>query len=76
MVKNMCASEKYHSIDFFLTFICSQKQHFGTALIKEYIKSNEWQHTYPSYNDLTIFKKEEIKTSLLQASAGLALRDW
>lgn len=34
MVKNFCASQKYHKIDFFLTFICNQSIHFGVKEIK------------------------------------------
>ena len=29
MVRNLCASQKYHKMDLFLTFTCNQKKHFG-----------------------------------------------
>ena len=27
-VRNLCASQKYHKMDFFLTFTCNQSEHF------------------------------------------------
>ena len=32
MVKNLCASMRYHKMSFFLTFTCNQAQHFGFHL--------------------------------------------
>ena len=31
MVKNLCASMRYHKMTFFLTFTCNQAEHFGVA---------------------------------------------
>ena len=37
MVRNLCYSEKYHKWSHFLTFTCNQKNHFGTAPIKNWM---------------------------------------
>ena len=43
MVRNLCASQEYHTMSHFLTFTCNMKKHFGTKIIKQWIDSNEWQ---------------------------------
>ena len=58
MVKNLCVFQKYHNMDFFLTFTCNQKKHFGTSSIKDWLDSNNWQNNYSNYNDLTRFVKK------------------
>ena len=35
MVKNICSSQKNHKMDYFLTFTCNQKEHFGIKKIRE-----------------------------------------
>ena len=34
-VRNLCSSQKYHNMDFFLTFTCNQSAHFGISTIKK-----------------------------------------
>ena len=34
MVRNLCASQQYHTMTHFLTFTCNMKKHFGTKDIK------------------------------------------
>ena len=34
VIKNLMASQKYYPFDFFLSFTCNEKQHFGTKYIK------------------------------------------
>ena len=76
MVKNLCSSQKYHKMDFFLTFTCNQKKHFGMSPLKEWVDSKEWIKHYPDYHDLNVFEREEIEKAVLQASGGLLLRNW
>ena len=76
MVKNLCSSQQYHSWDWFLTFTCNQKKHFGTAPIKNWLDDKEWTKHYPDYEYLNLTEKKEIDDALLQASAGLLLRVW
>ena len=39
MVRNLCASQYYHNMDFFLTFTCNMKKLFGTSTIKSWLWS-------------------------------------
>ena len=41
MVRNLCFSQKYFPWDHFLMYICNQKNHFGTAPIKNWIDDGE-----------------------------------
>ena len=41
VVRNLCASQKYHHMDFFITLTCNQKKHFGVAPIKNWIDSGD-----------------------------------
>ena len=34
VVPNLCASQKYHDMDFFITLTCNQKKRFGVAPIQ------------------------------------------
>jgi hypothetical protein len=76
MVKNLCAAQYHHPMDYFLTFTCNQSKHFGTKNIKNWIDSYEWTKFYPSYKNLNKSQEEEIKTAIDQAAAGLLLRNW
>ena len=76
MVRNLTAAQKYYMMDYFVTFTCNQKKHFGTKPIKTWIDGDEWKQYYPGYFDLTSRERKEIKDQLLQASAGLLLRAW
>ena len=40
MVKNLCSSQKPHQWDNLLTNTCNQRNHFGTAPIKNGFKTN------------------------------------
>ena len=42
-VRNLCASQKYHKMDFFLTFTCNQSDHFGVSKIKNCLDSCDWE---------------------------------
>jgi hypothetical protein len=76
MVKNLCASEKYHPKDYFVTITCNQLKHFGTKILKEWIDSQEWVHMNPQFRNLTPIEKEEIQVAMAQAGSGLFLRNW
>ena len=76
MIKNLMASQKYFPFDFFLSYTCNQRLHFGTKPIKEWIDNDEWKTNFPHYDSLSADERQEIKNSLDQASAGLLLRAW
>jgi hypothetical protein len=76
MVKNLCASEKYHPKDFFITITCNQLQHWGTKYLKQWIDGDEWSHNIPNYQSMTEDEKKEIKIAVAQASSTLLLRNW
>ncbi len=42
-VRNLCASQSYHKMDYFLTFTCNQKEHFGMSKIKRWIDRDSWE---------------------------------
>ena len=76
MVKNLCSSQEYFPWDFFLTFTCNMRQHFGTKPIREWLDSDEWKEHYPRWESYTSTQQREIKQSLHQAASGLFLRVW
>ena len=76
MVKNLCASQKYHKMDFFLTFTCNQSTHFGVKAIKNWIDDCMWNKYFHGYQNLTSQENNEIKGALDQAASGLLLRNW
>ena len=41
-VSNLCASQKYHKMDYFLIFTCNQNEHFGMSKIKRWLYDGEW----------------------------------
>ena len=43
MVRNLCASKRYHIMTHFLTFTCNMRKHFGTKAIKLWIDGEEWK---------------------------------
>ena len=76
MTRNLCASQKYHKWDHFLTFTCNAKQHFGTAPIKNWVDNCGWEKYYQDFGELEEDEKEEIQEAIINASAGLILRVW
>ena len=76
MVKNLCASHKYHPMDYFITLTCNQLKHFGTSIIKEFIDSSDWHQYYTNFAKLNHSEQEEITSLLSQAASGLILRNW
>lgn len=76
MVKNLSASQKYHSMDFFLTFTCNMKKHFGVSFLKNWIDGVEWENYYPDFHDLDDVEKNEIRQAVQQAAGPLILRNW
>ena len=78
MVNNLCASQKYHKMDYFLTYTCNQAEHFGVCNIKNWVDSGSWSKYYPTMNfdNLADFEKQEIHESVIQASAPITLRNW
>lgn len=76
MVRKLCAAMFYHAMDYFLTFTCNQRNHFGTKPIKEYLDSGEWKKAIPFYEDLDLNEKEEFASSVEQSASGLLLRVW
>ena len=75
-VKNLCASQKYHPMHFFLTFTCNQKSHFGVKPIKQWLDNHEWNKFYPEFYSLSNSDKLELQVALDQSAAGLLLRNW
>ena len=75
MIKNLMSSQKYLPFNFFLTFTCNMRQHFGTKLIKEWIDGTEWKKI-PNYTSLNDSEQWEIKNALDQTAAPLLLRAW
>lgn len=41
MLQNLCASQHYHKLYFFLTFTCNSKPHFRTSAIKKWLDKKE-----------------------------------
>ena len=76
MVKNLCSSQEYFPWDFFLTFTCNMRKHFGTKPIREWLDNDEWKQHYPRWESYTFSQQIEIKKSLHQAASGLFLRVW
>ena len=76
MVKNLCASQVHHPMDFFLTFTCNQRKHFGTRQIKIWIDSMEWKDHFPKFGELNKYEVREIEKAMVQASASVLLRVW
>ena len=76
MVCNLSASQKIMKMDFFLTFTCNQREHFGTKPIKLWTDSDEWMKHFPKVGNLKASEIKELKRALIQASAALLLRVW
>ena len=76
MVRNLCAAQKYIQSDFFVTYTCNQKKHFGTKPIKEWLDSEEWIHEYKDFHKLPLHHQNEIKKAMVQASGVLMFRTW
>jgi hypothetical protein len=81
--KNLCASQPYHPMDYFITMSCNQKKHFGVKSIKKWVDGKEWtKHFHGWDEDLT--KKEKQKYSKqfdrhqlhFYAAIGRKLRNW
>ena len=45
-LSNLCASQKYHKMDFFLTFTCNQSDHFGVSKVKNWLDSRDWENIF------------------------------
>jgi len=76
MVKNLCASEKYHPKDYFVTLTCNQLCHFGTKIVKEWIDSEDCINEFYDYKKLLEREKAELRKAMCQAASGLLLRNW
>lgn len=76
IVRNLCASMSYLPKDYFLTFTCNQKQHFGVSKIKNWLDEEEWKKNYNNFESLTWWQKKEIEEAILQSSSSLFLRNW
>ena len=68
MVNNLCASQKYHKMDYFVTYTCNQAEHFGVCNIKNWVDNGEWNDHYPEFHFLPDFGKKEIHEAVVQAS--------
>ena len=75
-VRNLCSSQKYHKMDFFLTFTCNQSEHFGMAPIKKWLDSGLWKNNFPCFDTLSLWEQEEITKGMNQSAAGILLRTW
>ena len=76
MVRNLCASQRYHKMHFFLTFTCNQKKHFGTSAIKEWIDGDKWKTKWDGFEDLTPREQKEVHKQLMEAAGPLMLCNW
>ena len=76
MIKNLMASQRYYPFDFFLSFTCNMKLHFGTKPIKAWIDGIEWCKNFYMFDKLTEAEKVEVTHSLSQAASSLLLRAW
>ena len=76
MVKNLCASQKYHKMDFFLTFTCNQSEHFGVKNVKNWIDGNLWKDYFPEFHYFSLDQQIEIIRGVEQSAAGILLRNW
>ena len=76
IVKGLCASQKYHKMDFFLTFTCNMKKHYGMKMIMKWINSDEWNKSFNGFDKLDQFECDEIKKGLMQSASGILLRNW
>ena len=68
-VRNLCASQKYHKIDFFLTFTCNQSEHFGFSKIKRWIDGSIWEKYFPILESYSMAEKLEIRKGLEKSSS-------
>ena len=75
-VRNLCSSQKYHKMDFFLTFTCNQSEHFGMAPIKKWLDSGLWKNNFPGFDTLSCWEQEEVTKGMNQSAAGILLRTW
>ena len=76
MVGNLCASQKYHKMDLFLTFNCNQADCFGLKDIQNWIDSGIWKKFYPNYFNCIHSVKNEINNEIEQSAALLFLGKW
>ena len=76
IVKNLCASQKYLPMHFFLTFTVNQSDHFGVKNIKQWIDDKEWLEKFTRNGELTEQNIKMLKKSIEQAAAPLLLRNW
>ena len=56
-VKNLCASQKWHKMDLFLTFTCNQSEHFGVKNVKNWIDGYLWEKTFLCFRIYLMRKK-------------------
>ena len=75
-VRNLCASQFYHKMDFFLTFTVNQAEHFGLKPIKKWIDGNDWKDEYPNYDILSEDEKLEVRRAVEESAAVYLLRNW
>lgn len=76
MIRNLCASQEYHRMTYFLTLTCNMKKHFGTKVIKEWIDNNEWRKNIANFHYLNLVDQQEYIDAINQASSGLLLTIW
>ena len=75
-VRNLCSSQKYHNMDFFLTFTCNQSEHFGISPIKNWLDGCLWEEYFPNFHFLSLEEQAEVGNGLNQSASGLILRNW
>ena len=76
MVRNLCASQSFHVMHFFLTFTCNQSKHVGTSMIRQLIDGEEWKNNFDGYHDLPVWEQYDIHRQLMQLASPLLLRNW
>ena len=76
IVRKLCASQKYHEFDYFLTFTANMSEHFGLSSIKQWLDSGDWIENFPDFHELLPHDQEELVDGMNQAAMGLFTRNW
>ncbi|MGB0405008.1 MAG: hypothetical protein ACPGDB_02325, partial [Fusobacterium sp.] len=76
MVKNLCASQRFLPMHFFLTFTVNQLEHFGVKMIKKWVDGKDWNLFFKNKTNLTEYEFKNLQKSMDQASCPILLRNW
>ena len=76
IVRKLCASQKYHKFDYFLTSTENMSENFGLSPIKQWLDSGDWIENFPDFHELLPHNQEELVNGMNQAAMGLFTRNW